>query len=245
MESFRPVQMPKFKSPQEEIDFLRAQVAQKENALAEAGLEVNREKIATDTLNAYKEKTPKEVLHSSVQMPPKEVEALALRLTPETHDRIMEELLGTLLDQGIKNTLSIVNHMDNPHVDDDFHRFLVQYLQSTHGIPGLKESTELYRALDCTLFEISLPEVTDDKKKGLKELLAMMEQFYAGMHSVGMSRQNEERNQTRESSLLFMLQFRRIEQTFLKNNCLRFILTQESLRLSMTIISSSMVAIRQ
>ena len=185
MESFRPVQMPKFKSPQEEIDFLRAQVAQKENALAEAGLEVNREKIATDTLNAYKEKTPKEVLHSSVQMPPKEVEALALRLTPETHDRIMEELLGTLLDQGIKNTLSIVNHMDNPHVDDDFHRFLVQYLQSTHGIPGLKESTELYRALDCTLFEISMPEVTDDKKKGLKELLAMMEQFYAGMHSVG------------------------------------------------------------
>ena len=194
MESFQPLQMPKFKSPQEEIAFLRAQVAQKENVIASAGGEVNREAIAKETLSEYKEKSVKEVLHSSAQMPKKEVESLALRLAPESHDRVMEELLGTLLDQGIKNTLSIVNQMDNPHVDDDFHRFLVQYLQATHGVPGLKESTELYRALDCTLFEISLPEVTDDKKKGLKELLAMMEQFYAGMHSVGMSRQNEERN---------------------------------------------------
>ena len=194
MESFAPMEMPKFKSPEEEIAFLRAQVSQKEEQLASAGMEAKRENIAEQTLQAYKEKSAKEVLHSSVKIPEKESEALALRLTPETHDRIMEELLGILLDKGIKNALVIVEKMDNPHVDDDFHRFLVQYLQSTGKIPGLKESTRLYRALDCTLFEVSLPEVSDDKKKGLKELLTMMEQFYAGMHSVGMTRQNEERN---------------------------------------------------
>ena len=87
----------------------------------------------------------KQVLHSKQQLPEKEKAALALRLSPETHDRIMEELLGTLLDKGIKNTLGIVEAMDNPHVDDDFHRFLVQYLQSTGTVPGLKESTEMYR----------------------------------------------------------------------------------------------------
>ncbi len=194
MEIFEPVAMPKFKSPEEEIAFLREQVSQKESQLVSAGMEANREKIAEQTLNAYKELPTKQVLHSKQQLPEKEKAALALRLSPETHDRIMEELLGTLLDKGIKNTLGIVEAMDNPHVDDDFHRFLVQYLQSTGTVPGLKESTEMYRALDCKLFQISLPEVTEDKKKGLKELLTMMEQFYAGMHSVGMTRQNKDRN---------------------------------------------------
>ena len=194
MEIFEPVPMPKFKSPEEEIAFLREQVSQKEKALISAGQEAKREKIAEETLNAYKEKSLKESLHPTQQIKEKEKEAISLRLSPETHDRIMEELLGVLLDKGIKNTLAVVNHMDNPHVDDDFHRFLVQYLQSTGEIPGLKESTELYHSLDCTLFEVSLPEVADDKKKGLKELLTMMEQFYAGMHSVGMSRQNKDKN---------------------------------------------------
>jgi hypothetical protein len=44
------------------------------------------------------------------------------------------------------------------------------------------------------LFEITLPEPTDDNKKGLKELLSSMEQFYSGMHSVGEGRQNYNRN---------------------------------------------------
>lgn len=194
MELFEAAPMPKFKSAEEEIAFLREQVTQKEKALVESGKVAKRENIAEETLNAYKELSLKETIHPTQQIQQKEKEAIALRLSPESHDRIMEELLGMLLDKGIKNTLAVVDHMDNPHVDDDFHRFLVQYLQSTGAIPGLKESTELYHALDCTLFEVSLPEVTDDKKKGLKELLTMMEQFYAGMHSVGMSRQNKDRN---------------------------------------------------
>jgi hypothetical protein len=194
MELFNAAPMPKFKSPEEEIAFLREQVNQKEKALVEAGKDAKRESIAEETLNAYKEKSLKEAIHPTQQIQPKEKETIALRLSPESHDRIMEELLGMLLDKGIKNTLAVVDHMDNPHVDDDFHRFLVQYLQSTGSIPGLKESTELYNSLDCTLFEVSLPEVSDDKKKGLKELLTMMEQFYAGMHSVGMDRQNKDRN---------------------------------------------------
>ena len=194
MEIFEPLAMPKFKSPEEEIAFLRNQVAQKEQQIVSSGKEADKEKIAKETLQAYKEMPAKEVLHSDNVVPVKESAALALRLSPESHDRIMEELLGVLLDKGIKNTLGIVEAMNNPHVDDDLHRFLVQYLQSTGTVPGLKESTEMYRALDCKLFQISLPEVSDDKKKGLKELLTMMEQFYAGMHSVGMTRQNKERN---------------------------------------------------
>jgi hypothetical protein len=194
MESFAPEALPKFKSPEEEIAFLRAQIAQKENTLTTAGVEARREDITSETLRAYQSLPIEKVLHPKAQLSENDHEQFVLRLSPETHDRIMEELLGVLLDKGIKNALSIVESMGNPHVDDDFHRFLVQYLQSTGKIPGLKESTTLFRALDMKLFEITLPEVKDENKKGLKELLSGMEQFYAGMHSVGLGRENKDKN---------------------------------------------------
>jgi hypothetical protein len=63
-------------------------------------------------------------------------------------------------------------------------------------VPGLKESTPLWKSLDMKLFEITLPDMNDNEanKKTLKELLGVMEQFYAGMHSVGEGRENLNRN---------------------------------------------------
>ncbi len=194
MESFEARALPQFRSPQEEIAFLRAQVLEKETALHEAGIEASREAIADEAVRAYKSAALEDVIHPSQRLTPKQQEQIVLRLSPEPHDAIMEELLGILLDKGIKNALSIVEGMKNPHVDDDFHRFLVQYLQSTGAIPGLKASTELYKALDSKLFEVTLPEVLESEKKGLKELLTAMEQFYAGMHSVGLGRENKDKS---------------------------------------------------
>lgn len=194
MESFEPKALPQFRSAEEEIAFLRAQVTEKEKALQEAGAGARREAIAEATLAAYKQTNIEDVIHSSNRVAQSEQEQIVLRLQPESHDTIMEELLGILLEKGIKNALSIVEGMKNPHVDDDFHRFLVQYLHSMKVIPGLKEATELYRALDMRLFEVTLPEANDKDKKGLKELLSAMEQFYAGMHSVGIGRENIDRS---------------------------------------------------
>lgn len=194
MESFEAKQLPQFQSAEEEVAYLRAHLAEQEKTLAAQGLEASREAIANDTIQAYKEMETSAVLHPTQQMPAAETEGLVLRLKPEPHDSVMEELLGVLMDKGIKNALNLASAMRDPHVDDDFHRFLVQYLQSTHSIPGLKETTPLYRALDTRLFEITLPEVEEGKQKGLKELLSAMEQFYAGMHSVGFGRENKDRS---------------------------------------------------
>ncbi len=186
----------KFKTPQEELEFLRAHIAEKERALIDQGQEYSRENLAHDVISEYKKYEPEDVMHKSVTIPQPDVENFVLRLHPETHDNKMEEMLGILLSKGISSALSIVGKMHNPHLDDDFHRFLVQYLYSTHKIPGLKEGTPLFKSLDMKLFEITLPDPTDDEKdkKGLKELLSAMEQFYAGMHSVGEGRQNFNRN---------------------------------------------------
>ena len=196
MEGFNLNNAPKFKSAQEELDFLRAHIAEREKSLNEQDKEVNKEQIAGNLIHEYRKFEPQDVMHKSAMMSKKETEDLVLRLKPEEHDNKMEELLTLLLDKGISNTLAVIVKMNNPHLDDDFHRFLVQYLYSTHKVPGLKEGTPLFKSLDMKLFEITLPDAGDNEKdkKGLKELLSAMEQFYAGMHSVGEGRENYNRN---------------------------------------------------
>ncbi|MES2930898.1 MAG: type IV secretory system conjugative DNA transfer family protein [Patescibacteria group bacterium] len=196
MEGFSLTNAPKFKSPQEELEFLRAHIAEKEKALVSQGVETSKEDIAHEIVEEYKRYQPQDVMDTSAILENVQAESLVLRLHPEEHDKKMEEMLGILLDKGVSNALSIIGKLNNPHLDDDFHRFLVQYLISTHKIPGLKEGTPLFKSLDMKLFEITLPDPTDDEsnKKGLKELLSAMEQFYAGMHSVGEGRENRNRN---------------------------------------------------
>jgi hypothetical protein len=196
MEGFNLNNAPKFKSPQEELEYLRAHIKETEKKLIEQGQEVNKEGIAHNVISEYRKLEPQDTMHKSVVMDRKEVESFVLRLKPETHDSKMEELLGILLDKGISNALSVVAKMNSPHLDADFHRFLVQYLYTTHKVPGLKEGTPLFKTLNMKLFEITLPDASDDdkNKKGLKELLSAMEQFYAGMHSVGEGRENYNRN---------------------------------------------------
>ena len=196
MEGFNLNNAPKFKTPQEELDFLRAHIAEREKTLNEQNKEFSKEGLAHEVISEYKKILPEDAMHKSISMKESESDALVLKLHPESHDRKMEELLAILLDKGISNTLSLVVKMNNPHLDDDFHRFLVQYLYSTHKIPGLKEGTPLFKSLNMKLFEITLPDQENDEKnkKGLKELLGSMEQFYAGMHSVGEGRENHNRN---------------------------------------------------
>lgn len=196
MEGFNLNNAPKFKTPQEELEFLRAHIAEKEKALSDQGKEVSKEALAHNLIHEYRKYEPTDVMHKSALMDKSEIEGLALRLHPESHDAKMEEMLAVLLDKGVSNALSVIAKMNNPHLDDDFHRFLVQYLSTTHKVPGLKEGTPLFKSLDMKLFEITLPDETDDdkNKKSLKELLSAMEQFYAGMHSVGEGRSNYNRN---------------------------------------------------
>lgn len=194
MEGLNLNNAPKFKSPEEELAFLRAHIAEREKALKESGFETSKEALAENVVSEYQKYEPKEVLEKKAVMKEPELERVVLRLAPEEHDKKIEELFGLLNDKGISNTLSVVMKLNNPHLDDDFHRFLVQYLSTTNNVPGLKENTPLYKTLDMKLFEVSLPDSSDkeENKKSLKELLGSMEQFYAGMHSIGEDRENKD-----------------------------------------------------
>ncbi len=112
------------------------------------------------------------------------------------HDAVMEELLGIVITKGVRNALSVAEAMDSPHIDADFHRVLVQYLKTGQVKLDYKEDSPIYKSLNMTLFEITLPPPTEeaDKSKGFKEFIGAMEQFYAGMQSIGEGKYNEKEN---------------------------------------------------
>lgn len=175
---------------EQEILMLRRQLAEKEERLREAGVEVPREQVTREVLNEYTEQPDQ--FHPKISEP--ETQGLVLRLSPESHDTIMSELYGVIMEKGIKNALAVVLGMKNPHIEDDFHRFLVQYIQSQHTIPGLVNKSELYQALHMRLFEVTLPAPDDSDQSSMTQMISVMEQFLAGMQYVSVGRENDVRN---------------------------------------------------
>jgi hypothetical protein len=183
-----------FKTPEEEVAFLREQLKMKEGELkGQGGMEVKKEDLAKNLIETYKNMPTQEVLHEKAMMPADQVEGVVLKLKSETHDDTTSELLGIMMEKGIKNALEVVRRMNSPHIEDDFYRFLVQYLAAYHEITGLKQDTELFKEINVRLFEVTLPRPEEGASKGFKDLTHLMEQFYAGMQAIGPA-DNPERN---------------------------------------------------
>ncbi len=185
----------KFKSLDEEISFLREQIAQKERELREKNFSVDTETVVREQISKYRDTIPQSVLDKTLALAQHDVESIVLNLAPERHDSKMEDLLGILKKKGIKNVLSILSALKDPHLEDDFHRFLVQYVKNGYETKGLdrpiNKTERQFRGVGMTLFEIVLPEDRDvngegqtGKEKSLKEIISSMEQFFSGMLSV-------------------------------------------------------------
>lgn len=188
-------ELPKFKSPEEELAYLRAHISKREQDLINKGrFEHAGDNAVKDVVGVYKNIPIEKVVHPTHILEKKDKEDIVLALKPEPHDTVMEELLGIVITKGVRNALSIVEGMNNPHVDDDFHRVLIQYLKAGQTPSDFKEGTPLYKSLNMTLFEITLPPPTDeaDKSKGFKEFIGAMEQFYAGMQSISTDTYNKQ-----------------------------------------------------
>jgi len=172
-----------FNSPEEEIDFLRAQVSEKERALELAGESTSRAEVVAEKIHEYAKKMPEDVLSSEHQMRVDEIEEKVLHFSTE-HEKAVDELLYVVEEKGIKNALEVAQKL-SPHIRDDFHRLLIQYLVELGTVSGLKEGTPLFKSLRMKLFEVALPKVSKDgQERKFSELVTGMEQFYAGMLSV-------------------------------------------------------------
>lgn len=174
-----------FKTPEEEIAYLKQEIRNKEQELKEQNIESNKDQIVREEINKYRNTLAQDVISPTLQIQNETLESMALDLKPEEHDTKIDELLKVMNEKGIKNTFSLLQKMHDPHLDDDFHRFLVQYLKHGHSAKGVSLNIEEFKGLDMTLFEVVLPEDNDNQNnKSLKEIISGMEQFLSGMLSV-------------------------------------------------------------
>ena len=182
MERLNVLPESKFTSPHEELSFLRECLKE----LEQKGTGEAPHEHARVLARAYERHEPEHVLAKGQVMLKPEVDAVVLDLAPEDHDSVMAELLVILREKGVRNALSVVSRMNNPHVEDDFHRFLSEYLREGNVVAGMKEGEPIWKALHMTLFEITLPFGTvagPNEHRPLRELISSMEQFYAGVLS--------------------------------------------------------------
>lgn len=178
-------QVPKFNSPEDEIAFLREQISKTEKHLRESKAEYSVDDVVKKQIDHYSKVLDKDVLEETFALAKTDLESIVLNLEPETHDSKIEELLNLLQSKGIKNAMSVLASLNDPHLEDDFHRFLVQYLKHGYEAKGVNISLDEFRGLGMTLYEVVLPEVDgEEKNKPLKELISSMEQFLAGMLSI-------------------------------------------------------------
>jgi len=188
--------MPKLSTPEEELAYLRAEIAKKEQELLARAknsgeTQLSRTEIVTEQLSAHHARTADEILAPdykiSNETAQSEAEAIIAELELGNDEVAIRSLQEVMETKGIKNTLSVLEQSNSPRLSDDFHRYLVRYLAANLPVKGLDEQAPKFRALRMMLYEIALPEHKENaqgRERPLKELLSAMEQLYAGLLSV-------------------------------------------------------------
>lgn len=179
----------KFRSPEEELLYLRERVREQESALESAPNRFERERIAKREIATYAEVPAATILHEAVIMPEHDIVHNVLKLEPETHDKQVDQLLVLVERSGIRNALSVVSRMKNPHLEDDLHRALVQYVHN--GLPdrGFGAPERVRKALELALFEVHPQahgegDAREAQQHKLEQLLSSSEQLYSGLMSL-------------------------------------------------------------
>lgn len=190
--------LPRLSTPEEELAYLRAEVARKEKEVGEAASS-QEARIVHETITEHAAQ-PSEVVapHMRVEEPEAVARATAilqeLSLGPDENQ--VASLQQIAAEKGIRAALLVLEKMDSPHIADDFHRYLVRYVAAGLPIAGSTESEPRYRALRMTLYAVTLPEsegadAAPGRSRPLKELVSAMEQFYAGLLSVAQAKHGE------------------------------------------------------
>lgn len=179
-------------TPEEEIENLRRQIHEHAQSLS-VDSDEDIERVATKAVQSYAHLPSRKVLRAPMVQTGQNLIKDVLKLEPEDHDEQVEHLLQMIPHKGVKNVLNIVKRLKSAHLEDDFHKALVQYI--LHGLPApqLKRNSTLSHELHTALYEVQLGTdnpteqkqgLQQDKVQSLERLLVTMEQFYASMLSV-------------------------------------------------------------
>lgn len=179
-----------FSSPQEEITYLRSQIALRESEVGHKNAEADHEDLLTvgkEALREYGEHDSAHILAPKHRITPHELAGSVAHIdTKEDRAQKISEFIELAESKGIRNALSVLEKLDDSFLTDEVHRALIEEIKSGKVIAGAREGTPMWSVLHMTLYEVTLPEQKkeDRPERALKELISAMEQFYAGMRTV-------------------------------------------------------------
>lgn len=196
-------------TPQDEIRMLREKIAAKESEMTVNNrLGLQAEDHANEVIAEYKEQVKSETAIARAGDIAKSIDNVmsdepssdyyvkavmhSIGMADSHNDKVLT-LGRMMLDNGVAKTLLALEKMKQPELEDDFHRFLVQYLLSGHEDEFRNTPKQEWKALHMKLFQIMLPENSDPSgKKSVKEFIGLMEQFYSSMQAVASDRKEYE-----------------------------------------------------
>ncbi len=184
---------PELSSLDQEVSFLRNQIKEKMERAKGYEDRFTEKDHAHEVVRDFKAAPLERIVPENNRITGGEKHRLLEWLTPRPTDEQVGMLAQVMADKGIKNALHMGEELGDPQVEDDFDRFLVQYLISGHDVKN-DIGKEEWKALHMKLFEIVLPEAGEGQGKQVKEMMGLMEQWYASMQALASDALNKEKN---------------------------------------------------
>ena len=189
----------KFSSPEEEIKYLREEIQKRNEITKNFGDRIDVKEHANDVIREHISKTPESILPKNIQIKDVKKQILLKSLSVKPTDEKVEKIISIMADNGVHSAFEVVFDLKDKELEDDFHRFLVQYLlEDTQEAKKIKKdlSKTEWKALNLKLFEIIMPE-TKEKGEGkgdVKSFIHFMEQFYTSMLAICSDLDNKEQD---------------------------------------------------
>ncbi len=176
----------KFSSPEEELKYLREQVAHKESAMwQEQTAPANKTEAAISaTITEYGKQMPETKLEEHLIVDNPQFETVVEHIGSLPHREKMREIYKILAEKGVLSAIKLSQALGNPHIEDDFHRVLVEYVRTGAIVPGLEKERDLSMLLHMVVYEVTLPFAgmqEGEKVLSFKDVILEMERFYVGM----------------------------------------------------------------
>ena len=177
-----------FSTPEQEIEFLRHRIAQREREMLSRTPEIDHadvETVSRQELKQYTSFTPKMVLDKEYALSEEVVKQSAEAISV-SHDPV-QDILQIAYEKGIRNALSILEQTNNTYVIDEVHRQLIEQIRSGAKIGDLKEGLPPWHILHMTLYEVTLPSQKNPEEgtQQVVQLMGIMEQLLAGLRTIG------------------------------------------------------------
>ena len=173
-----------FSSAEEEIHYLREQLAKQEQELLERTKGIDSHDIETigkNILKEYSQFTPQAVLEKDKQLSKESVTLHShhIELAPSKVD----ELLEIVEKEGVFNALQVLEKTNDPYLNDEVHRRLISEIRKGVQYKGLKEDTPMWQLMHMTLFEVTFTH-SGKEEVDFHSIIKTTEQWFAGLRTI-------------------------------------------------------------